>query len=49
MFRINPEPWSLRFGSVYSPMPDGQRFLVNEVVGNNAIRLLAVMDWNFDR
>ena len=48
LFRINPEPWSLRFGSVYSPMPDGERFIVSEMVGENSVQLLAVLNWEFE-
>ncbi|MGD8339935.1 MAG: hypothetical protein PVH89_04085 [Gammaproteobacteria bacterium] len=49
LYRIEPEPYSVRFGSVYSPMPGGQRFLVNESIDANPVRLQTMMNWSFER
>jgi Tol biopolymer transport system component len=46
MFRISPDPWSLSFGSVYAPAPDGQKFLVSETVGNSDVRLIVMLNWS---
>ena len=49
LFRVEPDPFSVRFGSVYSPMPDGQRFLVNESIDADPARLVAIMNWVFEQ
>ena len=49
LFRIEPDPFSIRWGSVYSPMPDGQRFLVNESIDAKPVRLVAIMNWDFEQ
>lgn len=47
LFRIEPEPYSIAFGSAYSPMPDGQSFLVNESIDADPVRLMAMWNWQF--
>lgn len=49
LFRMSPDPSSLRFGSVYAPAPDGQRFLVVELDGPSEPQLVAMLNWSPDR
>jgi eukaryotic-like serine/threonine-protein kinase len=45
LFRTSFEPFSLQFGSSYTPARDGRRFLVVEVVDTNEPRLTATVNW----
>jgi Tol biopolymer transport system component len=48
LFRTSFEPFSLTFGSVYTPAPDGQRFLVVETIEPDEPRLVVSMRWSPD-
>ncbi len=45
LFRASLDPTSLAFGPAYSPAPDGQRFLVVELIGGNEPHLVATLNW----
>jgi hypothetical protein len=45
LFRTSFEPFSLQFGSSYTPSRDGKRFLVVEVVDAEEPRLTASVNW----
>ena len=45
LFRTSFEPFSLTFGSSYTPARDGKRFLVVEVVDPDEPRLTAAVNW----
>jgi Tol biopolymer transport system component len=45
LFRTSFEPFSLQFGSSYTPARDGKRFLVVEVVDADEPRLTASVNW----
>lgn len=44
LFRMSPDPLSLEFGSVYAPAPDGQRFLVAEIHGDDKPQLVVTLN-----
>jgi hypothetical protein len=46
LFRTSFEPFSLTFGSVYTPAPDGQRLLVVEMIEPDEPRLVVSMGWS---
>ena len=46
LFRTSFEPFSLTFGSVYTPAPDGQRLLVVETIEPDEPRLVVSMRWS---
>ena len=45
LFSASLDHRSLRFGPSYAPAADGQRFLVNELVGDNEKVLTAMENW----
>lgn len=49
LFRASLDPTSLAFGPAYAPAPDGQRFLVVEVIGDYEPHLVATLNWTSHR
>jgi Tol biopolymer transport system component len=49
LFQASFDRVSLAFGSAYAPAPDGQRFLVAAVSGDNEPRLTAELNWGDQR
>ena len=45
LFRASFDPTSLTFGSTYAPAPDGQRFLIAEIIGEDEPHLIATLNW----
>jgi hypothetical protein len=45
LFRAAFDRLSIDFGSVYSPAPDGQQFVVNESVHDGDVLLVATLNW----
>jgi serine/threonine protein kinase/Tol biopolymer transport system component len=48
LFRTSFEPFSLTFGSVYTPSRDGQRFLVVELLEPDEPQLVVTLNWGTD-
>jgi DNA-binding winged helix-turn-helix (wHTH) protein/Tol biopolymer transport system component len=49
LFRASFDPTSLAFGSTYAPAPDGQRFLVAEIIGDSEPHFIATLNWTSQR
>jgi Tol biopolymer transport system component len=49
LFRAPFDRTSLAFGAAYAPAPDGQRFLVAEVIGDAEPHLVAILNWTIQR
>ena len=45
LFRFTPNPIASQFGSNYAPAPDGQRFLISELVGPAQPQLIVTLNW----
>ena len=48
LFRFQPNPVSVSFGSSYAPAPDGQHFVISELVGAAEPQLIATLNWQTD-
>jgi eukaryotic-like serine/threonine-protein kinase len=48
LFRFEPNPLAVAFGSSYAPAPDGQRFVISELVGPAQPQLVATLNWQTD-
>jgi Tol biopolymer transport system component len=49
LFRAPFDSTSLAFGPAYAPAPDGERFLVAEVIGDDEPHLVATLNWKSQR